>query len=182
MSKRRLCIYFVIAGFVILLCLTITHLREHPPYVFYKLFPGLHELPTRWIRPIFRDLTKQIELPKKTESLRAIYYSSSEPAIFVRFQTDPEGIEYILEKFGGPTAKFETFDADRMKALNAANVAVFFYPSQWQEKLGISLYDQDSIESGRKLTGTVDFKGLDRYTIFIEDQRNTVYILICTEE
>ena len=139
MSKQRLCIY-IVAVFVTLLGLAITYisitlLRASPLYPYYNLFPRLHELPTRRIRPIFYNMTEQIELPNKTDDLRAIFESSSDPAIFVRFQTDSEGIEYILEKFGGSTAKkLQTVDAGLMKALNEANEALFFYyPSSWQE-------------------------------------------------
>ena len=184
MSRRKLHIGVLTACVVLLLGLVIAHLREHPPDFYYTQFYGLHELPTRLIRTTFSRITGHRKLPKKADGLRAIYYSTNEPAIFVKFQTDSEGIEYILNIFGGPAAKSEMFDADYLKALTAANVTLFSYPSRWQKELGIFLYDQDSIESGRLLTGWVDSEGLDRYdryTIFIDDQRNTVYIMITTE-
>jgi hypothetical protein len=125
-------------------------------------------------------LTKQIELPNKTDGLRAFFLSNREPAIFVRFQTDSEGVEYILEAFGGSDEILRTFDADHMKALTEANVILFFYPSRWQDELGICLFDQNSIESGRMLKGLTGSVGSKVYTstIFIEDKTNIVYILI----
>ena len=176
MDKRRLYIYIVVAVFLISLGLAINHiytklLWSHPP--------DPHELPTRRIRSIFCDMTEQIELPNKTDDLRAIFESGIDPAIFVRFQTDSEGIEYILDKFGGSTANLKTFDAGLMKALNEANEALFFYyPSIWQEKLGICLFDQDSIESGRLLKGSLGSRNQVGYTIFIEDKNNIVYMFI----
>ena len=183
MSKQRLCIY-IVAVFVTLLGLAITYisitlLRASPLYPYYNLFPRLHELPTRRIRPIFYNMTEQIELPNKADNLRAIIKSGIDPAFFVRFHTDSEGIEYILKKFSGPTANLKTYDAGLMKALNEANEALFFYyPSRLQEKLGICLFDQDSIESGRLLEGSLGSMRQVWYTIFIEDKNNNVYIFI----
>jgi hypothetical protein len=178
MIKYRLCIFLVSVGLVILLGLAIVQMCKHPPLFYYRQFTELpRELPTRLIRRAFWIVTGQ-QLPSKADGLRAIFQGGREPAIFVRFQTDSEGIKYILETFGGPGVESTTYDADFLKALSTSRANIFPILPIWQEKLGICLYDQESIESGRELkfiSGGVEAW----YTIFIDDQRDTVYISSC---
>ncbi len=178
MNKRRLCICFVAAGLVILLVLAIAYLCEHPPLFYYVNFTDLQELPTRLIRTAFQAVADR-DLPEKADGLRAIFSGGRESAIFVRFKTDSDGIAYILETFGGPDVKLETLDADYLRALTASRVTIFSIPSRWQEKIGINIFDQKSIESGRRLEYVPGIgNGIaPGYSIFIDDQRSTVYIL-----
>ena len=178
MNKRRLCICFVAAGLVILLVLAIAYLCEHPPLFYYVNFTHLQELPTRLIRTAFRAVSDR-DLPEKADGLRAIFRGTIESAIFVRFKTDSDGIAYILETFGKPGVKLETLDADYMRAMTASGVSILGTPSLWQEKIGVNIFDQKSIESGRRLEYVPGIgNGIaPGYSIFIDDQRSTVYIL-----
>lgn len=178
MKKRTWLISLFVASVIIMLGLAITHLCKHPPLFYYTqltISPSLHELPTRLIRRAFRIVADK-ELPSKADGLRAIFSGGRERAIFVRFQTDPEGIEYILETFGGSGVKLKMYEEEFLKMLTASNVSLLHHASRWQEELGVCLYSQDSIESGRLLEDIGDPSGRPGYRVFIDDQRSTVYI------
>jgi hypothetical protein len=65
---------------------------------YLKAWSEPHELPLTKIPLEFRTITGQ-ELPKKVDGLRAIFKGSSDPEIFVRFDTDAEGIEHVKHSF-----------------------------------------------------------------------------------
>ncbi len=176
MNKRRLCICFVAAGLVILSVLATAYFCKHPPLFYYVHFTDTKELPTRLIRTAFQAVTDH-DLPEKAEGLRAIFSGGREPSIFVRFKTNSNGIAYILGTFGGAGVELETLDADFLRALTASRASIFSIPSRWQEKIGVNIFDQESIESGRQIKyipgpGTI----APGYRIFIDDQQSTVYI------
>lgn len=168
MSKSKLRIGFLTACLVIFLVLAITYLHEYPPLLYYIQLTSWHELPIRLIRPAFQHVADS-ELPRKTEGLRALFQGGREPAIFVRFETDSDGIAYILETFCGSGVRKETFDADKLRLMNSSGLELFITLSLVQEQVGVCLFDQDLIESGCILEGPM-------YKIFIDDMNNTVYI------
>ena len=180
MKKRRLCIFLIAACLVILISLTIAKLYKNPPLCYYTQFSlSPKELPTRLIRRAFRIVTNH-ELPQRADGLRAIFHGGREPAIFVRFQTDSDGIAYICEVFGKTAMKAETFNADFLKVLTASNVSIFPIPSRWQDEIGVYIFEQELIKTGREFryipvpgTGTSEKPG---YRVLIDDEHNTVYI------
>lgn len=132
------------------------------------------ELPTKLIMQKFREIAGR-ELPQKAEGLRAIDARTRDPQIFVRFETDSEGIAQVLKTFGGLGVKPRTLDEDDFKRRKALGVTLFSGPSQWQETIGVKIFDQESFKSGRRLTYEAD-SGKPGYRIFIDDQRGIVYI------
>lgn len=173
MSKRRLYICLVVAGLVILLGLAIASLCEDWPLLYYRQFTSLRELPTRLIRPAFRMITDR-ELPQKADGLRAIFQGGREAGIFVRFETDSKGIAYILEAYGRPIVS--TFDEDFLRTMTASNASIFSTPSRWQERIGVRIFDQKSIESGRLIRIAPITRTAPWYRLFIDDDRSVVYI------
>ena len=132
------------------------------------------ELPTKLIRQKFREIAGR-ELPQKAEGLRAIDARTRDPQIFVRFETDSEGIEEVLKSFGGPGVEIRNLDEDDFKRRKSLGVTMFSGPSQWQETIGVKIFDQESFKSGRALDYEADF-GKPGYRIFIDDKRSIVYI------
>jgi hypothetical protein len=177
MNKRRLYIRVVAAVLIILSLLAIAYFCEHPPLFYYVHLTDIQELPTRLIRTAFRAVA-DCDLPEKADGLRAIFKGGREPSIFVRFKTDYDGIAYILETFDVAGVKSETLDADFLRALTASHASIFHIPSLWQEKIGVNIFDQKSIESGRRLEYIPgpDTGKAPGYRIFIDNQRSTVYI------
>jgi hypothetical protein len=130
------------------------------------------ELSVGDIRPTFLSLTKR-ELPGKADNLRAIFQASREPRIFVRFETNSEGIKYILQEFGGERVISKTLNTDDLRAMKKTNRRLFNNSlSKWQNETGLDLFDQDAIESCRVL----EYHGYRGYKVLIDDQKNTVYI------
>lgn len=111
--------------------------------------PAIQLLPAK-IRPTFRVIAER-ELPQKADGLRAILGGGREPAIFVRFETDSEGIAYIVETFGGPPVESWTLNPDLLRNLKASHMSVFHIPSLWEQKMGVHIFDPESIESARIL-------------------------------
>ena len=129
-----------------------------------------HELSPAKIPLEFRTITGQ-ELPKKADGLRAIFKGSLDPEIFVRFETDAEGIEHIKRSFmiaGSTSGRIVAGQPMQMWSLMFSSVP------RMQEKLGICLFDQKSIESGL----LIESPGLKHrfYSVLIDEQRGTVYI------
>lgn len=106
MGKCKLSLKVAIAGLVILASLAILNLFEPLPLIYYiNISFGPHELPTKLIRPAFKVISGH-KLPAKADSLRALCWRAGrDSCIFVRFETDADGIAYILKTFGGPSAK-----------------------------------------------------------------------------
>ena len=170
-------ILVVISGLVISLRLAIAHLREQPPLWYYVQFTtSTQELPTRLIGPALRYVAGR-ELPEKTGGLRAIFQGGRDPRIFVRFDTDTEGIAYVKRSFTGPGASSKHLDADTLKRLTLSGYRMFYLASQWQDENGVCLFDQESIESGLEINSAAGPGAPQRrYHVFIDDQNSTVYI------
>jgi hypothetical protein len=131
------------------------------------------ELPTQEIRPTFVRLARH-DLPGKADGLRAIYQGGRDAGIFARFTTDDEGIDYVASTFCGKRGTDNALSADEWTAKNSPASTLFTGPTFWQQRLGVSLFDPDSIESARVLkSGPIK---RTRYEILIDDSHKTVYI------
>ena len=130
------------------------------------------ELSVEEIRPAFLRITKH-ELPGKADNLRAVFQQFRESYIFVRFETDAEGIEYILQEFGGERVISKALDMDDLRAMKKTNRR-FFSDSlpYWQNENGVCLFDANDVES----CSVLEYSGYRGYKILIDDQKNTVYI------
>jgi hypothetical protein len=161
MKKFRWCL---ILGHIILVNTSLIILSSCKP----------KELPTKLIRKKFKEIAGR-ELPQKAEGLRAIDALTRDPQIFVRFETDSQGIAEVLKTFSEPGVKIRNLDEDDFKRRETLGVTMFSGPSQWQETIGVKIFDEESFKSGRRLDYEGD-SGKPGYRIFIDDQSNTVYI------
>jgi len=137
---------------------------------YLKAWSEPHELPLAKIPSEFRTITGQ-ELPKKADGLRAIFQGGMDPEIFVRFQTDAEGIEYVKRSFMIAGATSEHIVAGQLRQTPSL---MFSSVPPMQEKLGICLFDQKSIESGLLIESPLLKHRF--YSVLIDEQRGTVYI------
>ena len=91
----------------------------------------------------------------------------------MRFGTDAEGMEYVLETFGGAENDPAALDSNGLAELKGSNISVFAEAAGWQDELGLALYDQASLESAclfeSELEGTC-------YKVLIDRQSGTVYL------
>jgi len=173
MSDRKF--YIVLSGLILLILLSFLTMKGIRFYQWTQLLVEKaheRELSVEEIRPAFLRVTKH-ELPSKADNLRAIFQQFREQSIFVRFETDPESIEYILQNFGGERVISKSLNTDDLRVMKKSNRR-FFNNSlpYWQNENGVCLFDQDAIESCRVL----EYSGYRGYKILIDDQKNTVYI------
>lgn len=173
MSKRRRHIGSLVACVVAFLGIAIVYFHQRPPLLYYIQSHRCHELPTRLIRPAFHHIVnRDLPLPPEADGLLALFRGGRVPTIYVRFETDPNAIAYIVDTLGISGADWETYDTDKLRS----GVKVFPILSIVQKRVRVCLFDQDSIESGRLLQGLRGDRKGSTYTVFIDDQDATVYI------
>jgi hypothetical protein len=156
--------YINLAAVVAVIGLMYLWIAFRPPLWYYQnVVAAPRELPTRLARPAFRMVTGR-DLPRKAEGLRAVFSGGRDPSVFVRFQTDSYGIEYIQEQLAPINAKFEPF----------FGTPSFHIVSSWEQFHGIRIIDRRAIESGLMLDYVV-FSGVGM-RIYIDTQLNNVQI------
>ncbi|MBN2182626.1 MAG: hypothetical protein JW715_12000 [Sedimentisphaerales bacterium] len=167
----------LILRYMLIICITLITLSSCSP-------SSIEEVPGNEIRKKFKHITG-LDLPGKAENMRAMYHIQRELfEIFVKFETDSEGITWANQTFAPPDVKTDMVKSEYFIERVSQNAKIFDGdPSEWQEYLGIKLFDDESFKSGllityrdqssnvRKLGYVVD------YRVFIDDQNNIVYIL-----
>jgi len=125
MTKRRWSLVLVVAGVIVASGFGIAHhWLQDPPLGYYLHWT--HRkclLPEEYIRPAFRHMTER-EMPQVADNAQAIWFGSREPHIFVRFETDANGIAHIERAFNIPGAKCRVFDAERVRGLVQSGVTL----------------------------------------------------------
>jgi len=179
MNKRRLCISFLFTCMLLLIAFSIIYVYEYPPLLYHKQLSHWHELPTRLIRPAFKHIMN-MDLPPNVNGLRALFRGGRQQMILVKFETDSDGIAYILNTLGKSDAEWEQFDTNKLRSGREVFVAL----SVIQQEAGVCLLDQKSIDSGRLLTGRFfNRHEVTAYQIFLTDNQNiTVYVGATIEE
>jgi hypothetical protein len=132
------------------------------------------ELPTRLIRPCFRRITKR-ELPGKMDSPKALFQGGVDPGIFVKFQTDSQGIEFVCNAFDTAQTGPKLVDPNWIRDMTQSGGHIFYIPFEWEQRIGVQLFDQEAIESGRMIE-YLGPPGTGGYKVFIDDHTATVYI------
>jgi hypothetical protein len=170
MKRRTVIIGLATLGLSLLAFVALSYVGVIMTWQYLKAWSEPHELPTAKIPAEFRTITGQ-ELPNKVDGLRAIFQGSMDPEIFVRFDTDAVGIEHVKRSFLIAGATSEHVVAAQLKQMRSL---MFSSVPPMQEKLGICLFDQKSIESGL----LIESPGLKHryYSVFIDEKRGTVYI------
>jgi hypothetical protein len=165
----------VVTGLLALAAFGLVRLWQDPPLGFYLHWSmSPHVLPVHYIRPAFRYATGR-DLPAVVQDAQAIWSGDREPSTFVRFRTDPNGLAYIEETFGGPRAESETFSAEDMRILTGSGANFYPNPVLWQERLGISIFDPKTLGAGRRISYGKQHGG--GWRIFIDEEHGVVYIL-----
>jgi hypothetical protein len=170
MKERTVIIGLGALGLGLLAFVALSYVAVTVTWQYLKDWSEPHELPTAKIPAEYRTITGQ-ELPKKVDGLRAIFQGGMDPEIFARFETDAEGIERVKRSFMITGATSERIVAAQLRQTRSL---MFSSVPRMQEKLGICLFDQKSIESGL----LIESPGLKHrfYSVLIDEQRGTVYI------
>lgn len=175
MQKKHRRIVIVLAGVVVVAGLGAVRLWSDPPLGFYRHWSMRpHALPAKFIRPAFRYATGH-DLPVVTREAQAIWSGDREPSIFVRFRTDPNGLAYIEETFGGAKAQSEAFTAEEIDILTGSGGDFYPMPRLWQQKVGLSLYGPRALGAGRHITFGERHGG--GWSIYIDEEHGFVYVL-----
>ena len=175
MTKRRWSLVLVVAGVIVASGFGIAHhWLQDPPLGYYLHWT--HRkclLPEQYIRPAFRHMTER-DMPQVADNAQAIWFGSREPHIFVRFETDANGIAHIERAFNIPGAKCKVFDAERVRGLVQSGVTFFPYVVLWQERTGTAIFDPNSLGPGRKIT--YSRSGWEGWEVYIDQEQHTVYV------
>lgn len=176
MKRKQFAVLILIPiGLLGLATLGLVTLLQDPPLGFYLHWSmSPHELPARFIRPALRYATDR-DMPAVVRDARAIWSGGREPLIFVRFETDPNGMAYMEQTFGGPGTESEALSAERMKGFIQSGVDLFYLAGRWQKALGLSIYDAKALGAGREITYLKDNGG--GWKIFIDEDHSVVYVL-----
>jgi hypothetical protein len=170
MQKRRL--YLAICAVAVLTLIGIFAFKAVQGYFIASLKP--RELPHELIRRCFREITDR-ELPSETDDLKALFHGGVDPAIFVRFRTNSDGINFICNSFVKSETTIKVVDPNWMRALTEGGGHIFYIPFQWEQRVGIRVFDQERIESAKVLE-YLGPPGTGGYKILIDNKRNVVYI------
>jgi hypothetical protein len=155
--------------FVVLLCLW---LKLRPPLWYFNLMITPHELPARLIEPAFNRITG-LNLPSKTEEIRAIYQGGIEPRIFTQFKTNEEGVSYIKNIFTRIDGKkFEPIASYILRGTTVLDLFPIY--KRWEKRFDTNMFDKEPIKSAIKCESLslIDLN----YQIIIDIDRNKVYI------
>jgi hypothetical protein len=133
---------------------------------------GPQEIEPHEVRLAFRRLTGR-QLPRNPVAPHAIADSGRTEAVFVRFQTDEQGIDYVLKTFGGAQDGPAAMDGKELAEVRGSSASVFADALAWQTELGLSLYDQAAVESAQPFTSQSDGT---RYAGLIDRQSGTVFL------
>ncbi|MBN2180514.1 MAG: hypothetical protein JW715_01270 [Sedimentisphaerales bacterium] len=175
--KKRL-MHYLITGLVLLsvFSILIACYWEEPLFMYYYFTSeSPPEIPECLIKTAFQRVTGH-GLPKNVADLRAIYQGGRDREIFVKFQTDSNGIEYIRTTFGKTPSKYRKLDSESMKTLNKSGLKIFTAPSIWQDDIGADIFNQKSITSGCILEYPAELVTTLGYKIFIDETQNIVYM------
>ena len=166
--RRKLVVAIIVGAAVVLTLLDLLMSHHVALWWLFCLTAEPRELPQKLISPCFEEIAGH-PLPQKARDVKALFIGARDPAIFVRFRTDPEGIKYVVKVFCTHGAKPEAISSDYLDGMMENGISLFIVPSQWEERLGIRLFGREAIETGRLIKG----RG---HTIFIGDETNTIYI------
>jgi len=172
MLKRKS--YVAICAVALLASMVILAFRPWAIRWYFAVSLKPRELPRELIRPYFRRITDR-ELPSETDGLKAIFHGGVDPAIFVRFETNADGINFIYSSFVKAETDVQVVDPHWMRAFTEGRGHIFYIPFQWEQKAGVRLFEQEHIESGRILE-YIGPPGTGGYKVFIDDKKNVVYI------
>ena len=173
--RKALFIVCVLAGISVLgiMGLTIKELAgQSSPLDPYRQGHYPQELPTELVRLAVREIS-QCELPSKAGNLRGILGAGRDTALFVRFDTDAEGIADVERTFSLTGSTYEHIDPNEFTHRRTMwGWIIFPEVTAWEKQLGTRLVDEQSIHSGRELKC-----GFGPH-VFIDDEHATVYIFM----
>ncbi len=86
-------------------------------------------------------------------------------------------MDYALEILGGARDGSVDMDSRELAELRSSSTSVFAEAAGWQDDLGISLYDQVSVESACIFES--EFEGT-RYKVLVDRQSKTAYMFADT--
>ena len=171
MQKHRIVIGLIVCGIFLLSSLSIGGFCRS------LMLPAVRELPKHEIRRKFEVVTGY-KLPRFAGNVRAIFWDSRDPAIFVTFTTDAEGIAYMRRTFGGPSVKQQILSNEQLRAWALSGWQPFVPLSDAEEKLGISLFQLESLTSALWLQQEPQFDVQPGYDILIDLEGNVVYMKV----
>lgn len=172
MKALRLSIGLALLGLLVLSALAIAGMWR------WLTTPHIRELPAEAIGRTF-EMVARHPLPQYVDEIRAVFWDSRDPAIFVKFRTNPQGIAYMIQTFGEPGTDYELLSPDDLTSLVMSGWEPFFPLSLAQEQLGISLFNVHSLRSVHVLERNENFEqGVCAYTVIIDDESSTVYMYV----
>jgi hypothetical protein len=132
-----------------------------------------------WVRPVFKFVSGY-DLPDEAEQLQGIFEGGHEPAVFIKFKADPNTISKFVSSLTGPEDKIQ--DISDLKLMMESGYKILLAVSSWQDKLGVVLFDQESIKRGRliesKWPPSSGYSRTHVYKFVYDEDQNILYIWI----
>jgi len=130
------------------------------------------ELPIKYIEPCFNLITQK-NLPNNIRDLEGLFEGGFDPSIFIKFSAELKDIDSFVASFA-KNGSYESEDTKSIDIQSATDMGyqMCYYPSQWQKRLGIELFDQQSLREGEYTIGSGPSRA---YEIVVDKERNIVY-------
>ncbi len=170
-KERRIRIWAALAAVAALTAMEIALRPNLWCYTNLTLRPNV--LPTRLIRSAIKFASGHAA-PAMMEDAQGIVCGGRDPAVFVRFRTDDQGLQYVLQEFGGPDAVVEVLDMEVFRSV-PSGWHMFAGVTHWQAELGVHIYDPSTIRSARVLIRN-SYSFDPSYYLLIDEEQHTIYI------
>jgi hypothetical protein len=145
--------------------------------IFLTSCSGVEDLSPEQAREELKRMTG-FEIPENAENIRGFYPLMRDPHIFIKFETEPEGIAEVMKAFSGSDVEMTQLNEEDYEQRKKYGRKLFISPSRWQEEISIKFFDEESFKVGIMLERRRHDHGGDstRYEILIDDISNIVYI------
>jgi len=150
----------------------VRHRSRTDPFFYAEVY-GSCELPQDKIREAFGRISER-DLPEVVRNARGIWWGGREPRIFLRFDTDANGIASIEKMFDTPQAEREILDGSRLRGLVVGGWTGFSSADVWQEKTGVRIFDPKEWGAGKWITH--NSSGGEYWQVYIDEEHGAVYL------
>jgi len=132
----------------------------------------LREVSTERVRVLFEKMTGR-DLPLTIDNVRSLWQGGPDTEMYLRFDTDSDGVTHLLHMLGGELAQVSHVDELPVDELARLCPDVSEGMSAWKQHFGVSMFDNDVV-SGQLLVR----QGCRGYTLLVDDTQKEVHLFL----